>query len=158
VISPNVFHNESLLPIEKVRLSPGQAGLICGLGDFHHLAASRAARLSRTSATGAARKGRRYHAPSHAVHCAKVRAASSSVTWAEHSMDGARTLAAVYGMGRRVIAASFSRRRQWRSYAKASPREMRKVVKIPQPQISPAARAKAHLFDRQQAFVVKNVR
>jgi branched-chain amino acid aminotransferase len=34
VIHPNVFHNESLLPIEKVRLSPGQAGLICGWGIF----------------------------------------------------------------------------------------------------------------------------
>ena len=29
-----VFHNEQLLPIEKVRLSPGQAGLICGWGLF----------------------------------------------------------------------------------------------------------------------------
>jgi branched-chain amino acid aminotransferase len=34
LIHPNVFHNESLLPIEKVRLSPGQAGLICGWGIF----------------------------------------------------------------------------------------------------------------------------
>ena len=29
-----VFHNEELLPIEKVRLSPGQAGLISGWGLF----------------------------------------------------------------------------------------------------------------------------
>lgn len=34
MIHPNVFHNESLLPVEKVRLSPGQAGLICGWGIF----------------------------------------------------------------------------------------------------------------------------
>ena len=34
MIHRNVFHNESLLPIEKVRLSPGQAGLICGWGLF----------------------------------------------------------------------------------------------------------------------------
>jgi branched-chain amino acid aminotransferase len=34
VIHGNIFHNESLLPIEKVRLSPGQAGLICGWGIF----------------------------------------------------------------------------------------------------------------------------
>jgi branched-chain amino acid aminotransferase len=34
LIHPNVFHNESLLPVEKVRLSPGQAGLICGWGIF----------------------------------------------------------------------------------------------------------------------------
>src|SRR5579871_3635817 len=36
-----------------------------------------------------------------------------------------------------MIAASFSRRRQWRSYANASPREIRIVVKIPQPQMIP---------------------
>lgn len=29
-----VFHNDSRLPIEAVRLSPGQAGLICGWGIF----------------------------------------------------------------------------------------------------------------------------
>lgn len=34
MIHRNVFHNESLLPIEKTRLSPGQAGLICGWGIF----------------------------------------------------------------------------------------------------------------------------
>jgi len=34
VIHRNVFHNEQLLPIERVRLSPGQAGLICGWGLF----------------------------------------------------------------------------------------------------------------------------
>jgi branched-chain amino acid aminotransferase len=34
LIHRHVFHNESLLPVEKVRLSPGQAGLICGWGLF----------------------------------------------------------------------------------------------------------------------------
>ncbi|MGB7283371.1 MAG: aminotransferase class IV [Candidatus Acidiferrum sp.] len=34
MIHKNIFHNESLLPVEKVRLSPGQAGLICGWGLF----------------------------------------------------------------------------------------------------------------------------
>jgi branched-chain amino acid aminotransferase len=34
VIHHNVFHNEQLLPMEKVRLSPGQAGVICGWGLF----------------------------------------------------------------------------------------------------------------------------
>jgi branched-chain amino acid aminotransferase len=34
VIHRNIFHNDSLLPVEKVRLSPGQAGLICGWGLF----------------------------------------------------------------------------------------------------------------------------
>jgi branched-chain amino acid aminotransferase len=41
VIHPNVFHNDTLLPIEKVRLSPGQAGLICGWGIFTTLRISR---------------------------------------------------------------------------------------------------------------------
>jgi branched-chain amino acid aminotransferase len=34
LIHRHVFHNDQLLPIEKVRLSPGQAGLICGWGLF----------------------------------------------------------------------------------------------------------------------------
>ena len=41
MIHPNVFHNESLLPMEKVRLSPGQAGLLCGWGIFTTLRISR---------------------------------------------------------------------------------------------------------------------
>lgn len=42
MIHRNIFHNESLLPIEKARLSPGQAGLICGWGIFTTLRISRA--------------------------------------------------------------------------------------------------------------------
>jgi branched-chain amino acid aminotransferase len=34
LIHRHVFHNDQLLPIEKVRLSPGQAGLISGWGLF----------------------------------------------------------------------------------------------------------------------------
>jgi len=34
VIHQQIFHNENLMPIEKARLSPGQAGLICGFGLF----------------------------------------------------------------------------------------------------------------------------
>src|SRR6266852_4184443 len=41
VIHRNVFHNERLEPVEKVRLSPGQAGLICGWGIFTTLRISR---------------------------------------------------------------------------------------------------------------------
>jgi len=41
VIHPNVFHNDTLQPIEKARLSPGQAGLICGWGIFTTLRISR---------------------------------------------------------------------------------------------------------------------
>src|SRR5438309_4091744 len=41
VIHPHVFHNDTLLPIEKVRLSPGQAGLLCGWGIFTTVRISR---------------------------------------------------------------------------------------------------------------------
>jgi branched-chain amino acid aminotransferase len=41
VIHSNVFHNDTLKPIDKVRLSPGQAGLICGWGIFTTLRISR---------------------------------------------------------------------------------------------------------------------
>ena len=41
MIHPNVFHNDALLPVGKVRLSPGQAGLICGWGIFTTLRISR---------------------------------------------------------------------------------------------------------------------
>lgn len=34
MIHRNVFHNDTVHPIEKVRWSPGQAGLICGWGLF----------------------------------------------------------------------------------------------------------------------------
>jgi branched-chain amino acid aminotransferase len=41
LIHANVFHNDGLQSIEKVRLSPGQAGLICGWGIFTTLRISR---------------------------------------------------------------------------------------------------------------------
>jgi branched-chain amino acid aminotransferase len=41
VIHRNIFHNEDLLPVEKARLSPGQAGLICGFGLFTTLRIAR---------------------------------------------------------------------------------------------------------------------
>ena len=34
MIHSNIFHNDKLLPIEDSRLSPGQAGVICGWGLF----------------------------------------------------------------------------------------------------------------------------
>lgn len=34
MIHRNLFHNERLQPVEKARLSPGQAGLLCGWGIF----------------------------------------------------------------------------------------------------------------------------
>ncbi|GAC1674310.1 MAG: branched-chain-amino-acid transaminase [Candidatus Acidiferrum sp.] len=41
MIDHYVFHNDKLLPVEKTRLSPGQAGLICGWGVFTTLRISR---------------------------------------------------------------------------------------------------------------------
>ncbi|HEY6266122.1 MAG TPA: aminotransferase class IV [Candidatus Acidoferrum sp.] len=41
MIHSHIFHNETLLPIEKVRLSPAQAGLICGWGIFTTLRISK---------------------------------------------------------------------------------------------------------------------
>ena len=41
MIHRHVFHNEQLLPVEKVRLSPGQAGLISGWGLFTTLRIAR---------------------------------------------------------------------------------------------------------------------
>lgn len=41
MIHGSVFHNDALLPIENVRLSPGQAGLICGWGLFTTLRIAR---------------------------------------------------------------------------------------------------------------------
>ncbi len=34
MIHRNIFHNDKLVPVEKSRLSPGQAGVICGWGLF----------------------------------------------------------------------------------------------------------------------------
>jgi len=41
LIHRHIFHNDSLVAIEKVRLSPGQAGLICGWGLFTTIRISR---------------------------------------------------------------------------------------------------------------------
>ncbi len=41
MIHRHVFHNDTLLPIEKVRLSSGQAGLLCGWGLFTTVRISR---------------------------------------------------------------------------------------------------------------------
>lgn len=41
MIHRHIFHNDTLLPIEKVRLSPGQTGLICGWGLFTTVRISR---------------------------------------------------------------------------------------------------------------------
>jgi len=55
VIHRYVFHNDRLLEIEQVRLSPGQAGLLCGW-DYSRRCAFFRAKLSPTNVTGAASK------------------------------------------------------------------------------------------------------
>ena len=41
MIHHHIFHNDRLMPIEQARLSPGQAGLICGWGIFTTLRIAR---------------------------------------------------------------------------------------------------------------------
>lgn len=62
MIHRNIFHNEDLLPIEKVRLSPGQAGLICGFGLFTTL------RIARGEAFAYERHWRRLEKDSAITH------------------------------------------------------------------------------------------
>jgi len=73
VIHRTSFTTTRCLPIEKVRLSPGQAGLIFGWGIFTTLRIS--ARASPTSATGAASKRTPTSPASHAYtppKCASI--------------------------------------------------------------------------------------
>ncbi|HME13690.1 MAG TPA: aminotransferase class IV [Candidatus Acidoferrum sp.] len=62
MIHRNIFHNEALLPVEKTRLSPGQAGLICGFGLFTTL------RIARGEAFAYERHWRRLEKDAAIVH------------------------------------------------------------------------------------------
>ena len=62
MIHRNVFHNDSLTPIEKVRLSPGQAGIICGWGIFTTM------RISRGEAFAYERHWRRLEKDASIIH------------------------------------------------------------------------------------------
>jgi len=96
VIHPNVFHNESLLPIEKVRLSPGQAGLICGWGIFTTL------RISRGEAFAYERHWRRLEKDANLTHlpmpytAAKVRVHLHEVIRANNVTEGCARIYLVY--------------------------------------------------------------
>jgi branched-chain amino acid aminotransferase len=96
VIHPNVFHNESLLPIEKVRLSPGQAGLICGWGIFTTL------RISRGEAFAYERHWRRLEKDANLIHlpmpytAAKVRVHLHEVIRANKVTEGCARIYLVY--------------------------------------------------------------
>jgi branched-chain amino acid aminotransferase len=96
LIHPNVFHNESLLPIEKVRLSPGQAGLICGWGIFTTL------RISRGEAFAYERHWRRLEKDANLIHlpmpytAAKVRVHLHEVIRANKVTEGCARIYLVY--------------------------------------------------------------
>ncbi len=96
MIHPNVFHNEALLPIEKVRLSPGQAGLICGWGIFTTL------RISRGEAFAYERHWRRLEKDAAMVRlpmpysAAKVRVHLHEVIRANQVTEGCARIYLVY--------------------------------------------------------------
>ena len=96
MIHPYVFHNETLLPVEKVRLSPGQAGLICGWGIFTTL------RISRGEAFAYERHWRRLEKDSNTIHlpmpytAAKVRVHLHEVIRANRVAEGCARIYLVY--------------------------------------------------------------
>ena len=96
MIYPNVFHNETLLPVEKVRLSPGQAGLICGWGIFTTL------RISRGEAFAYERHWRRLEKDAGIIRLpmpytsAKVRLNLHEVIRANNVTEGAARIYLVY--------------------------------------------------------------
>jgi len=96
VIHPYVFHNESLLPIEKVRLSPGQAGLICGWGIFTTV------RISRGEAFAYERHWRRLEKDAGIIRlplpytAAKIRANLHELIRANHVTEGCARIYLIY--------------------------------------------------------------
>jgi branched-chain amino acid aminotransferase len=96
VIHSNVFHNDALLPIEKVRLSPGQVGLICGWGIFTTL------RISRGEAFAYERHWRRLEKDAALIHlpllysAAKVRVHLHEVIRANQVAEGCARVYLVY--------------------------------------------------------------
>ena len=96
VIHAFVFHNESLQPIEKVRLSPGQAGLICGWGIFTTV------RISRGEAFAYERHWRRLEKDAGVIHlpmtytAAKIRVHLHEVIRANKVTEGCARIYLVY--------------------------------------------------------------
>ena len=96
MIHLNVFHNDTLLPIDKVRLSPGQAGLICGWGIFTTL------RISKGEAFAYERHWRRLEKDAGITRlpmpytAAKVRVHLHEVIRANHVTEGAARIYLVY--------------------------------------------------------------
>ena len=96
MIHSKVFHNESLLPIEKVRLSPGQAGLVCGWGLFTTL------RIFHGEAFAYERHWRRLEKDAAIIHLpmpytsAKVRLNLHEVIRANQVSEGAARIYLIY--------------------------------------------------------------
>jgi branched-chain amino acid aminotransferase len=96
VIHPNIFRNDVLLPIEKVRLSPGQAGLICGWGLFTTI------RISRGEAFAYERHWRRLEKDAALIRlpmphtAAKVRVHLHEVIRANNVTEGCARIYLVY--------------------------------------------------------------
>lgn len=96
MIHRNVFHNESLVPVEKVRLSPGQAGLLCGWGIFTTL------RIAKGEAFAYERHWRRLEKDAAAIRlpmpytAAKVRVHLHEVIRANNATEGSARVYLVY--------------------------------------------------------------
>jgi len=96
LIHRNIFHNEQLLPIEKVRLSPGQAGLISGWGLFTTL------RIFHGEAVAYERHWRRLEKDAAIIHlpmpytAAKVRVNLHEVIRANNVSEGCARIYLVY--------------------------------------------------------------
>jgi len=91
-----VFHNDELKSIEKVRLSPGQAGLVCGWGIFTTM------RISRGEAFAYERHWRRLEKDAGIIHiplaytAAKVRVHLHEVIRANKVTDGCARIYLIY--------------------------------------------------------------
>jgi branched-chain amino acid aminotransferase len=96
VIHRHIFHNDKLLPIENVRLSPGQAGLLCGWGIFTTM------RISRGEAFAYERHWRRLEKDAGLIRmpmthtAAKVRVHLHDVIRANNVVEGCARIYFVY--------------------------------------------------------------
>jgi branched-chain amino acid aminotransferase len=96
VIHRHIFHNDKLLTIDEVRLSPGQAGLLCGWGIFTTI------RISRGEAFAYERHWRRLEKDAGLIRlpmnhtAAKVRVHLHDVIRANNVMEGCARIYFVY--------------------------------------------------------------
>jgi branched-chain amino acid aminotransferase len=96
VIHRHLFHNDKLLPVEKARFSPGQAGLLCGWGLFTTL------RIVRGEAFAYERHWRRLEKDAGIIHlpmpyaATKVRLHLQDVIRANKVSEGCARIYLVY--------------------------------------------------------------